>query len=189
MYGLLAVVASVGAASLFQMDRRRSDNGFILLALVLWHSISLALAHPDYLAYFNEAAPKPPESVLVESDLDWGQDLQRLSEKLAELRIPEVTIGYFGSADLARHGLPAVRPLLPDKPATGWIAVSLSAFKIEGLRYGEEANNALSAYSWLKRHQPVARIGKSILLYYVPPGAAMKQGPSPALFHSRSELS
>jgi hypothetical protein len=189
MYGLLAVVASVGAASLLQMARRRSAYGFMLLALVLWHSISSALAHPDYLAYFNEAAPKPPESVLVESDLDWGQDLQRLSEKLAELRIPEVTIGYFGSADLARHGLPAVRPLLPDKPATGWIAVSLSAFKIEELRYGEEANNALSAYSWLKRHQPVARIGKSILLYYVPPGAAMKQGPSPALFHSRSELS
>src|SRR2546425_2677477 len=31
------------------------------------------------------------------------------------------------------------------------------------------------SYSWLKRHQPVARIGKSILLYYVPPGAARSE--------------
>ncbi len=48
-----------------------------LVGLVGWQVGGLWSAYPDYLPYFNEAIAHP-ERVLVDSDLDWGQDLRRL---------------------------------------------------------------------------------------------------------------
>ena len=58
-----------------------ADSGNRLLG---WTSISSAMAHPDYLAYFNEFGGEDPSRLLVVGDLDWGQDLTRLSSYLRE---------------------------------------------------------------------------------------------------------
>ena len=47
--------------------------------------MSGAWNHPDYLAYFNELAGDEPERILADSDLDWGQDMLRLSARLREV--------------------------------------------------------------------------------------------------------
>src|SRR5207248_1400438 len=60
----------------------------------------------DYLPYFNEAVPHP-ERVLVDSDLDWGQDLRRLELRAAQLGIAKLSIAYRGTADLKREPLAA----------------------------------------------------------------------------------
>ena len=49
--------------------------------------LTLWTANPDYLPYFNEAVAHP-ERVLVDSDLDWGQDLRRLEQRAAEDQDP-----------------------------------------------------------------------------------------------------
>ena len=41
-------------------------------------------AHPDYLAYFNALAGDDPERIVVDSDLDWGQDIKRLGQRLRD---------------------------------------------------------------------------------------------------------
>lgn len=127
-----------------------------LLAVLAWQLSTLWRAYPDYLPYFNEAVAHP-ERVLVDSDLDWGQDLNRLELRAAELRIPGLSLAYRGTADLSHEPLPPWVPLRPRHPVTGWVALS------ELARTRNPAD-----YAWLGSYAPLERIGKSIDLYYIP---------------------
>jgi 4-amino-4-deoxy-L-arabinose transferase-like glycosyltransferase len=128
----------------------------VLLSLVLWQLSTLWRAYPDYLPYFNEAV-RHPERVLVDSDLDWGQDLKRLEVRAQGLGIAQLHLAYLGSADLAREPLPPVQMLTPGQPVTGWVAIS-------ALARTRNPND----YAWLAGYRPLERIGKSIDLYYIP---------------------
>ena len=136
----------------------------IIILLLAWQLLSSVRAHPDYLAYFNEFAGSHPERILLDSDLDWGQDLLRLSTALQQKHIDQVSIAYAGSSklDLSKFGLPPFRVLLPNQPATGWIAISLLRLKVG------EPGLPDDGFSWLEAYQPVALVGQSIRLYYVP---------------------
>ena len=167
IYPMLAIVAGFGAVSLF---RTRKKAAMVLsIVLLAWQTLSSALAHPDYLAYFNELAGKEPERILVDSDLDWGQDLQRLSDKLKELGVKEVAWTYFWPIDPSQHGFPTVRHLEPYQPTTGWVAVTAYMMTIGASSIQRESGRPGSPWAWLESERPVARIGKSIKLYYIPP--------------------
>jgi 4-amino-4-deoxy-L-arabinose transferase-like glycosyltransferase len=169
IYPFLAVVAGFGACRLLQTARHRRAAVACAVALLGWNSINSVLAHPDYLAYFNEVASGDPEYFLAESDLDWGQDLDRLSEKLQEVGAREVTLAYFGSADLTRHGLPPIKSLQAYKPVTGWVAVSARFRTIVASLTEARFHSSVSPLAWLDAYKPVALVGKSIKLYYIPP--------------------
>jgi len=165
LYPLLAIGAGAAALALWQRSlaptaRTLARTGARALAavLVLWQFATLVTAYPDYLAWFNAFAGAHPERILVDSDLDWGQDLRRLSQELARRQIPEVYLAYRGSADLTREHLPPYKPLAPNQQVTGWIVLDMLSLK--------ESNHG---YDWLLNYQPLQRIGKSIDLYYLPP--------------------
>jgi hypothetical protein len=128
----------------------------LIVGLIAWQVSTLWSANPDYLPYFNEAVPHP-ERLLVDSDLDWGQDLRRLEWRLSELKVPHLNFAYLGTADLAREPLPPYRLLLPRQRVTGWIAITALAREHEPI-----------GYSWLSAYKPVQRVGKTIDLYYIP---------------------
>jgi Dolichyl-phosphate-mannose-protein mannosyltransferase len=155
VYPLLAITAGFGAVGLWKVRHHALLGRSIVIVLLLWQLTTSFLAHPDYLAYFNEIAGRHPERILVDSDLDWGQDLNRLSKKLKELGIKKVAIAYFGEADLDQFGLPEFEPLLPNQKANGWVAASITNIK----KY--------PGYSWLERYQPVMIVGKTIWLYNI----------------------
>ena len=167
IYPMLAMVAGFGAVSLFQTRKKAAMA--LSIGLLVWQILSSALAHPDYLAYFNEIAGKEPERILVDSDLDWGQDLERLSAKLKELGAKEVAWTLFWPIDPAQHGFPAVRPLEPYQPTTGWVAVTAYVMTVRVAAFQSVSGRTDSPFGWLASEQPVARIGKSIKLYYIPP--------------------
>jgi hypothetical protein len=167
IYPLAAMVAGLGLARLVQAGRARKAAAAWGLVLAVWLVASSVWSHPDYLAYFNESVGGKPESVLAESDLDWGQDLQRLSDKLKQLGVKEVSLAYFGTADPTRHGLPAIKPVPAYRRTTGWVAVSLHVMTISAAAMEKAQRTSTSPLSWLDEEKPVTRVGKSIDLYYV----------------------
>jgi len=163
MYPLLAIVAGIGLAGLWRARRARPAGPALAVLLLAWQLVGSVRAHPDYLAWFNELAGSHPERILVDSDLDDGQDLDRLADTLRARGIPSIWLAYAGSATVAEHGLPPVRWLEPHRPVTGWVAASLYSIKLGSLdRPGHED------FAWLEQYQPVARVGRSIRLYYIP---------------------
>jgi hypothetical protein len=164
IYPLLAIIGGVGACRFWGSAKPKYAGPALILALLAWQLISSIRTHPDYLAYFNEFAGQHPERILLDSDLDWGQDLLRLSAVLQQRHIDQISIAYAGSSklDLSRFGLPPFQLLAPHQPATGWIAISLLQLKVGGLGLPDDS------FSWLDAYKPVDLVGRSIQLYYVP---------------------
>jgi len=158
LFPLMAIGAAASVSYIWRRFPRYLVRGSIV-ALLCWQTIDAIRAHPDHLAYFNMLAGKHPERILVDSDLDWGQDLQRLATRLRERNIREVSIVYRGTADLSQEHLPPYKMLWPHQRTTGWIAVSLLAKAT-----GDDGRG----YTWLDAYRPVERIGKSIDLYFIP---------------------
>jgi len=163
MYPLMAVMAGAGAVALWRWRPDRRLGPAAVALLVGWQVIAGLRVHPDYIAYFNEAAGRHPERILVDSDLDNGQDLWRLADTLRARGVKEVALAYAGSATVAEHGMPTIRWLEPHRPDTGWVAASLWSLKLGSLNQPGHDD-----FAWLERYRPVAQVGRSIRLYYVP---------------------
>ncbi|MGH7534950.1 MAG: hypothetical protein ACREMG_05135 [Gemmatimonadales bacterium] len=163
LYPLLALCAATGALALWRMTRWRPLGPGVAVVLLLWQGIDSWRAHPDYLPWFNEVAALAPQPVLLDSDLDWGQDLGRLADTLRARGVDRVALAYHGKADLTRHGLPPFTEREAGSPATGWVAASLYR-----LHLGFMGSPGFNDFAWLREQTPVARVGRSILLYYVP---------------------
>jgi 4-amino-4-deoxy-L-arabinose transferase-like glycosyltransferase len=177
LYPLLAIYVAVALVALWNAGR--VARAFAVL-LGVWQLATPVFAAPDYMAWFNALAGRHPEDVLLDSDLDWGQDLLRLERALADLGAREVSIAYFGPADLCRHHLPPGRWLRPRERVTGLVAISEMYRKgVIGNYYRDgdycdrdqwvrEAPPDPGAYAWLDAYAPIARVGTSILLYDIP---------------------
>lgn len=162
IYPFLSILAGLGIVRLWREAWGQPLRRIVAGGLAAWMLISTAMAQPDCLAYFNEFAGNHPERILVDSDLDWGQDLLRLGAELHARGVAHVAIAYNGSADLQRMNLPPFEILAPCARTTGWIAVSL--FKLEM----SKPSIGCGGFSWLESYEPVALVGKSIRLYWIP---------------------
>jgi hypothetical protein len=180
VYPLLAVYVGVGVVDLWRTSRTWSRPAVV--ALAAWQLAIPVFAAPDYLPWFNALAGRHPENVLLDSDLDWGQDLLRLERALAEHGVQRFSVAYFGPSDLCRQPMPMPlgRWLRPHEPVTGIVAISemyrkgvIGHFYRNGdycdrTQWTNDAPPDPTAYAWLDAYQPIARIGTSILLYDIP---------------------
>lgn len=171
VYPLIAITAGVGAALLFTAGGIRAR--IAVIALLSWQTINSVTAHPDYLAWFNEFVRTNPEHVLVDSDFDWGQDLDRLAAWTRDQGLKEISLIYFGCTRPAEHGIPGVRILGPGERGSGWIAVSITNLTKMNEAW-REFNKGRRAFEWLDAYRPKGRVGRTILLYYVPPDRLSK---------------
>jgi hypothetical protein len=166
----LAILAGLGVLRLLERAARASWAGPLAAALVLWLAVSGALQHPDYLSYFNELAGSKTERIVLDSDLDWGQNIIRLERRLRELGAAQVS---FSDMNLPAHhlmiwpGLPPVRNLDAFHPVEGWTAVSPTMWMTR--RYGL-STRPLSVPPWWAYYRPVEKVG-TLWLYYLPPGS------------------
>jgi hypothetical protein len=168
IYPFFAVLAARGVVTAW----RRTDAGTsrvmrrsAIIALLAATLVIPVQAWPDYLAYFNPVAGPKPERVLVDSNLDWGQDLYRLADTMNARHIDSVRIHYFGSGSLEAAGVRA-RRLAQNERTTGWVAAS------ETFLAGVWSDTSLR---WLARRTPVARIGPSMRLYYIAPDSTQER--------------
>ena len=158
LYPLMAISAAVMTVVIWKQFPQSLAHGLIAAIFVL-HACILWQSYPDYLAYFNVLAGDRPEHILIDSDLDWGQDLKRLGARVDQLHIQHFGLVYRGSADIKSEHLPGVEEVQPFQPITGWIAVSLYAKATVAMGKG---------FAWLDNYLPRERIGKSIDLYCIP---------------------
>jgi tetratricopeptide (TPR) repeat protein len=152
MFALLAV----GTASQFSLRNRQIQvcawlgTGWLLLAT--WR------AHPYFIEYFNEIAGGPSNGYrwLVDSNLDWGQDVKRLKQFLDKQALTNIDLAYFGPRkSIDYHGIAArrVTPGGADGLRTGTLAISAT-----------ELMNP--AWDWLRAsHEPAARVGYTMFIY------------------------
>ena len=94
-------------------DSRAIALGALTVAALGWLAFESLRIRPHYLAYFNQLAggPEQAHKVLVDSCLDWGQDLPGLRDWLARHGIDgseraPVYLGYFGHALPRYYGIP-----------------------------------------------------------------------------------
>jgi hypothetical protein len=157
-----SIVAGAGAAELLRRSSSRAA-AFLPAILGVWMIATSALAHPDYLPYFNALAGEDPSRVLVDSDLDWGQDLKRLAARLREAGAQQVFFTPIPPAYSAAPGMPPVQPNSLVGPSPGWNAVSLTVLRrLDGLLLGGHLK-------WPDQVKPPEKIGKGIWLWYFPP--------------------
>ncbi len=157
VFPLLALQAGLGVLWLLRQKVHPWSGHMFVTLLIIWQGSIVLSAFPDYLSWFNALAGQRPERILINSDLDWGQDLDRLARKTQEAGIDHLAIAYNGYARLDRHGLPPNTRLEPGRPVTGWVAISLLTREVA------------NGYGWLKQLRAITRVGTSIDLYYVKP--------------------
>lgn len=134
---------------------------------------TLIQTHPYYLSYFNEFAGGPDNGykLLVDSNLDWGQDVKTLSKYLKENGNPPIIFSYFGVARPEYYGIKyvVVKGGLANIELEGTnedicdmdrILFAVSATNLQGTYHPDK-----KTFDWLKKETPVFIAGNSIFLY------------------------
>ncbi len=152
---------------------RGGRSAVAVAVLLLWQLTASLLAAPHHLAYFNELAWPTDHArrVLLDSNLDWGQDLGRLKTYLDARGQNRICLGYFGHVDPGLYGIEYSLP--PTSPTAGLCAVSanfLAGYPYAVTYAGERILGVRAgAWSWFDRLDPVARVGRSIYVFDVTP--------------------
>ncbi len=170
IYPFLLVM--VGALVPWVKQQRLFVKGAVL-ALTAWFVVSSVAIFPHYLAYFNELAGGPQNGYkyLVDSNLDWGQDLKGLKRYMEAQGIPRVWFSYFGSASPDYYQIP--HNLLPSyvifnrrmdtQPAS---FVAISATNLQGVYFPTMGVDP-DYFAQYRKRTPVAKIGFSIFVYRI----------------------
>src|SRR5262249_37332728 len=148
-----------GAAGYLVQQNRRSTLASAVAILLLWQIGESIAISPNYLAYFNEIANGPSRGYqhLVDSSLDWGQDLPALKSWIdSHATIVDgkpLYLAYFGTADPRWHDIDA-KSLSTEKP---WQHNRAPSPLIGGI-YCVSATTLQSVYSlevgpWCERYE------------------------------------
>jgi hypothetical protein len=169
VYPFLCLLGGLGVVALGCRFRKA---GHIAAALLLvWAVGAEIVIYPDHLAYFNEIAggPEGGRWWLLDSNVDWGQDLKGLAAWMKEEQVDRIYLDYFGRSCPDAYEIRTVKDF-----RGGYLAVS--ATHLAGVYRKDKGR-----YDFLKDVVPVAVIGHSILVYDVerPPGWKGHRGDTP----------
>jgi len=147
----------------------------ILFLLFTWQIISVISVYPHFLAYFNELAGGPDNGYLyvVDSNLDWGQDLKRLAKWVEENKIEKIYLDYFGGGNAEYYLKEKYAPWWGTRnpkefPKGNYLAVSASLLQGGRAEPAPGFDQPYGYYHWLDNFEPITKIGYSIFIYYIP---------------------
>ena len=143
--------------------------------LVVYMVASTLSNYPNFIAYFNELTPRDARYTrLIDSSLDWGQDLLRLKSYIDENKIETIKVDYFGGSVPSYYIPQSANWHSEFGPTTGWLAISATFYQSSKL-YGEMEGKW--SYSWLDKIRPKAIIGGSILVFNITEEDLVKNPP------------
>ena len=168
----------------------RWKSGLCLIVLLSWGVVSSLMIYPHSQSYFNEIAGGPENggAHLVDSNIDWGQDLLFLKSWID--RHPEtkpIGLAYYNLVDPSIIGIeytvpsPFPRELYHEGsgrydhlgPKPGYYAVSVnylrgsSSFAPPDHKSQWIPLGGIEPYSYFQFFRPIARAGYSIYIYHI----------------------
>jgi hypothetical protein len=166
VYPLMLMVCGLAIEWLLRRGQR-----IIVAASIVLVAGEFAVAYPSPLAFFNVfvGGPSHGDECLVDSNLDWGQDLKGLKRWMDDNQVKRINLCYFGTAEPAYYGIDCTQlpgsGLLPSgapPQLPGFVAIS--ATNLRGAYFPEQYREF---YSPLLLMKPAARIGYSIYVYRI----------------------
>jgi hypothetical protein len=166
---LLLMAAGASACGLQGMPAPLRRGAWLVIAVLSL----LALRHqPDHLAYFNELAGGPigGREHLLDSNLDWGQDLYQVPAAMRSHKLQRIGLAYFGTVAPQLLGIEFDVP--PSwEPVAGWYAVSVNYVmgRPHVLTQGDGTSRGtdFQEFGYFRFFQPVTCLGGSIDVYHL----------------------
>jgi hypothetical protein len=158
-------------------------------ALLAYHCITTLLLSPNYLTYFSPFVGGPANGYryLVDSNLDWGQNMWQLRDWVQENKVEKIYYAHFSPDRPQVYGVqadflppdPRAVPFAMFNPAPGFYAIGATV--LQGA-YTPDVNT----YAWFRSHDPLTRLGNALFVYHVPSRppptwAVICTNPTPAL--------
>lgn len=174
LYPMLVLLAGTACA-----DWLKAEKGWRIFAFTLGlaQAASAVYAAPDFIPYFNAFAggTRGGYYILGDSNLDWGQDLNRLAAYLKAQGNPEVILSYFGTAAPERLGFKSQRLYSHNTFQDTWTNSEnpaqelfvISATNLQGIYVPRQ-----DLFAWVKELPLKALVGKTLYVYDVTHDAA-----------------
>jgi 4-amino-4-deoxy-L-arabinose transferase-like glycosyltransferase len=154
----------VGSAALLARLATRRAARYAMLALGALQIAECASIAPDYLAFFNALSGGPAKGpdYLVDSNIDWGQDVKKLVKWLDAHGTRTANVFYFGNVELGYYGIddrgiPAPLDRQAWERIDGWLVADVTPLK--GVYV------PLNALAPVRLKDPVARVGWTMYVY------------------------
>lgn len=172
IYPFFLVAAGSVVPKLLELPRGK----ILLVVLMLWSIVPAARIYPYHLAYFNEftGGSVNGHKHLVDSNLDWGQDLVELKSFIKKYAIDRIRLSYYGMSDPAYYGIKY--QYLPSPKFQPWTQRHRNEenFKLEKGIYAISATNVAgiflndpNTFEYFRKLEPIDSVGYSILVYEV----------------------
>ena len=172
VYGATAILVAGQISVIYNHIKSKRAYLAFVGVMCAWLLAETVMVFPYYLTYFNQFAGGPTGGhvYVVDSNLDWGQDLKRLADWVDANNIKKLNLDYFGWADpyyylgkkviwIQNGRYTSAREFLADNPGGGYIAVSATFY--------QQSIATDKNYGWLSEHKPVIVIGNSIFIWYI----------------------
>jgi Dolichyl-phosphate-mannose-protein mannosyltransferase len=147
-------------------EPRPSGSGwrYALILLPVLQIVECASIFPDYLAFFNAVSGGPGNGphYLVDSNIDWGQDVKKLRQWLRAHGTNTARIWYFGNAQMDYYGIRA-DPFPDPLDEKGWNAID--SYGVSSVTVLEGVYVPLNQVAPLRLREPIAKVGWSLYVY------------------------
>ena len=174
VYGGTAILVAGQLSVLYDHVKAKRIYLTFVGIMCAWLLIETIMVFPYYLTYFNQFArgANGGHRYVVDSNLDWGQDLKRLADWTNTNNVQKISLDYFGWADQSYYlgskfywvvsgKYKTKNQFLSDNSSGGYLAVSAT--------YYQQSIATDKNYSWLLEYKPVIVVGNSIFVWHITP--------------------
>lgn len=159
VYPFLFVLA--GSLVALRSSRLRLLSTAVALLLMVNIALIQFGTYPNEIGYFNSlvGGSRNGPRILLDSNLDWGQDLPKLSDFVRKHQIQALPFAYYGRARVSAYmteavALPTFDEVQEQGEPHGYVAISVS-----------ELIRQDGAYRWLWKFHPETVLGSGIYVY------------------------
>lgn len=143
----------------------------ILIIIILIQAIFIHSHFPNYIGYFNFLAGNQNNNftIATDSNIDWGQDVKKLSHYIKVNQLRDTKMNLFGVVNTELYDVPYIQYgpswVKENNDIEYCLPLVDSLFAISATQLSGVYLNNNQCFSWLSGKRPVKTIGTSIFIY------------------------